>query len=108
MQKRTLGKSNLEVSALGLGCSAMSQPGRMRRLLRQRSPGSSPRNRGSFRSRVHESRSVWTRTLQQLQSNSLPTTSVRSIQPPQRSRCKGHATTKTWIKRPLAERLEEQ
>ena len=67
---------------------------RRQHLLESRSPGCSPRDPGLFRSRARESWSVWTRTLEQLQSNSLPATSVRSIQPPQRSRCKGLACLK--------------
>jgi len=63
--------------------------GRRRHLLKSRLLGCWPKSRGSFPSRARESWSVWTRTVEQLQSNSHPTTSVRSTQPPQRSRCKG-------------------
>ena len=39
---------------------------------------------------------AWTRTTEQLPSNLRPTIFVRSMAPPQRSRCKGPGTTKSW------------
>ena len=47
-------------------CSAPSQNGRRRHRLRSRSPGCSPRSRGSFPSRAPRSWSAWTRTSEQL------------------------------------------
>ena len=70
-------------------CSATSQDGRKRHLLRSRSLGCSARSRGSFQYLERGSWSVWKKTSEQLKSNLPPTTSVRSIAPSQRSECKG-------------------
>ena len=58
--------------------------GRRRRRPRSRSPGCSPRSRGSFPSRAPRSCIAWTRTSGRLPSNSPPMTwPARSIAPPQ-------------------------
>ena len=50
-------------------CSAASQNGRMRHLPRSRSPGSSPRSRGSFRFQAPRSCIACRKTSKQFQSN---------------------------------------
>ncbi len=50
-------------------CSARSQPGNERRLLRSRSPGCWPRSRGSCRSPAPPSCTGWRRTSERLASN---------------------------------------
>ena len=46
----------------------------------------------------HESWSAWTKTSERLRSNLRRMIFVRSIAPPQRSRCRGIGTPKTWSK----------
>ena len=63
---------------------------------RSRSPGCSPRSRGSSRSRAPRSCIAWRRTSGRRPSSSRPTTSARSRPPPRRSRCKGPGTPNSW------------
>jgi hypothetical protein len=77
MQKRKLGNSNLEVSAIGLGCMGLG-------------------SRGSYRSPAPRSCIAWTRTSERLASNWRPMISATSMAPFPGSRCKGIGIPRTW------------
>ena len=70
--------------------------GSRRRPLRSRWHGCWPRSRGLFPSQAPRSCIAWTRTSEQLQSNSRSMISVRSTTPPQRSRCTALGIPKSW------------
>ena len=84
---------------------APSQNGRMRHLLRSRSPGCSPRSRGLFPSRAPRKLERLDENIGQQLSNLRRMTSVRSIAPSQRSRCKGLGTPKTWRRLLVSEQV---
>ena len=80
------------VQSLLYGELATSGNGRMRPLLRQCSLGCLLKSRGLFQCQAPGNWSAWRKTLEPSLSNLRSTISVRSIAPPQRSRCKGLGT----------------
>ena len=76
-------------------CSARSETGRVRHPRRSRSPGCSPRSRGSSRSPGRRSWSVWKRTSERPRSDSRPRISRRSTARPRRSGWRGLGTRST-------------
>jgi hypothetical protein len=63
---------------------------------RSRSPGCWPRSPGSCRSPARAVWDAWRRTSEPSTSSSPPTTTVRSIAPPHRSRSREPGTPNTW------------